>query len=324
MNFLRAIGRLVLAAPFIVFCNITLAQQAYPVKPIRFILPNAPGGSNSVVARVFADKLVASWGQPVVVDNRPGGNNVIANEALLRSVPDGHTIALISASHAINPFIFKQPYDPIRDFAAVATLVRTEYILVIHPSVAANNLKEFIALAKANPDKFNVASSGSGGVQHLAMEMFNVLAGVKLHHVPYKGGGPGMSDLVGGHVQAAFNNFVSVGPHVNAGRLRPLAIGGETRLPQLPNVPTFTEAGVPGFTVSNWFGVTVPARTPKPVIAKLADEIARIQAMPDVKDKLSAHGAELYVMGPEKFDALIKVEMARYSKLIKGANIRVE
>ena len=187
------------------------AQPTYPSKPIRFILPNAPGGSNDVVARLVGEKLTASWDQPVVIDSRPGGNNVIAAEALLKSTPDGHTILLITAAHAINPLLFpKMPYDAIKDFSAVATLVKTEYILVVNAAVPATNLREFIALAKARPGQLNAAGSNTGGIQHLALELFNMLAGVKLQHVPYKGGGPGMIDLVGGQVQAAFNNAISV------------------------------------------------------------------------------------------------------------------
>ena len=301
------------------------AQQVYPSKPIRFILPNAPGGSNSVVARLFAEKMIADWGQPVIVDNRPGGNNVIAAEALMRANPDGHTILLVTAAHAINPLVFPdQPHDPIKDFAPVATLVSTQYILVINATVPANNLREFIALAKSKPGQLNGAGASAGGIQHLALELFNVLAGVKLNYVPYKGGGPGMTDVIGGHVQLTFNNSINVVPHVKSGKLKALAIGGEARSPVLPQVPTFTEAGLPGFDVRNWFGVVAPVRTPKDIVDKLANEIARIQAMPDIREKLSSQGVEPFVSGPRQFETLIKAEMLKYGKLIKAANIKIE
>ena len=317
--------KLFIAALLAAAATPAVAQQVYPSKPIRFILPNAPGGSNSVVARLFSEKMIADWGQPVIVDNRPGGNNVIAAEALMRANPDGHTILLVTAAHAINPLVFPdQPYDPIRDFAPVATLVSTQYILVINATVPANNLREFIALAKSKPGQLNGAGASAGGIQHLALELFNVLAGVKLNYVPYKGGGPGMTDVIGGHVQLTFNNSINVVPHVKSGKLKALAIGGEARSPVLPQVPTFTEAGLPGFDVRNWFGVVAPVRTPKDIVDKLANEIARIQAMPDIREKLSSQGVEPFVSGPRQFEALIKSEMLKYGKLIKTANIRIE
>lgn len=319
------VKRRVFAVILAAFTSSAVAQEAYPGKPIRLILPNAPGGSNSFVARLVGEKLTASWGQPVIVDSRPGGNNVIAAEALLRSNPDGHTILLVTAAHAINPLLFpNQPYDAIKDFAPIATLVSTQYILVLNAAVPANNLREFIALAKAKPGQLNGAGSSSGGIQHLALELFNALAGVKLHHVPYKGGGPGMTDLVGGHVELAFNNSITVLPHLKSGKLKAIAIGGEARSPVLPQVPTFAEAGLPGFNVKNWFGVVAPARAPKDIVNKLADEIARIQSLSDIREKLASQGVEPFVSGPEQFAAFIKAEMAKYAKVIKVANIRIE
>jgi len=317
--------KLLIAAALGAAATLAAAQQVYPSKPIRFILPNAPGGSNSVVARLFSEKMIADWGQPVIVDNRPGGNNVIAAEALMRANPDGHTILLVTAAHAINPLVFPdQPYDPIRDFAPVATLVSTQYILVINATVPANNLREFITLAKSKPGQLNGAGASAGGIQHLALELFNVLAGVKLNYVPYKGGGPGMTDVIGGHVHLTFNNSINVVPHVKSGKLKALAIGGEARSPVLPQVPTFTEAGLPGFDVRNWFGVVAPVRTPKDIVDKLASEIARIQAMPDIREKLSSQGVEPFVSGPRQFETFIKAEMLKYGKLIKAANIKIE
>ena len=235
------------------------------------------------------------------------------------------TILLITAAHAINPLLFpKMPYDAIKDFSAVATLVKTEYILVVNAAVPATNLREFIALAKARPGQLNAAGSNTGGIQHLALELFNMLAGVKLQHVPYKGGGPGMIDLVGGQVQAAFNNAISVMPHVRTGKIRALGVGGDSRVSVLPGIPTFAEAGLPGFNASNWFGVVMPARAQRTPLQKLANEIARIQSLADFREKLALQGVEPFVSGPDVFAAFIKTEMAKYARIIKSANIRIE
>ena len=321
-------SRLLAAGALLVLTGTLGAQQtpSYPNRPIRFIVPNAPGGSTTIAARLVGDKLTTNWGQQVIVDNRPGGNNIVAGEALLRSSPDGHTILLVTAAHAINPILHpRQQYDVfVRDFVPVATLVSTDYILVVHPSVAANDVKEFIALAKSKPGQLNGAVSNTGGIQHLALEYFNVLAGVRLQAIPYKGGGPGMTDLIGGQVQLAFNNSLTVLPHVKAGKIKALGIGGESRLAVLPNVPTFAEAGLPGYSVRNWFGVVMPPRAPKTLVDQLAAEIAKIQATPDFKEKLAAQGVEPFVLGPAAFAAFIKAEQAKYTKVIKAANIKIE
>ena len=300
------------------------AQEAFPNKPIRFILPNSAGASNDFVVRLVGPKLTESLGQPVIIDHRPGGNYVIAGEALVKSPPDGHTILLVTAAHSINPLLFpNQPYDPIKDFAPVATLVSTTYVLVLNNSVPANNLQEFIALAKARPGQLNCASASTGGIQHLALELFNALAGVKLQHVPYKGIAPGMTDLIGGQVDLAFSSSITVMPHIRSGKLKAIGVGSETRLSVLPQVPTFTEAGLPGFTARNWFGLVAPARTPREIIEKLAAEIAKAQQMPDVKEKLANQGVEPYILGPDQFAALIKSDMAKYAKVIQDAKIKI-
>ena len=320
----KAVKSLLTAAVLVMLAHPSAAQPPFPRKPIRFILPNAPGGSNDVVARIIGEKLTASWGQTVVVDSRPGGNNVIAAEALLRSTPDGHTILMITAAHAINPLLLpNQPYDAIKDFTPVAALVGTQYILVLNAAVPANNLREFIALAKARPGQLNAAGSNTGGIQHLTLELFNMLTGVKLQHVPYKGGGPGMIDLVAGQVQLAFNNAITVTPHVRSGKIKAVGVSGESRLPVLPQVPTFAEGGLPAFNARNWFGVVAPARTPRDIVQKIADEIAKTQAMPDVKEKLAGQGVEPFVSGPEAFAVFIKSEIAKYAKIIKAAGIKI-
>lgn len=324
MKLLQITQSLLAATVLVTLAIPSIAQPAFPRKPIRFILPNAPGGSNDVVARIIGEKMTASWGQTVVVDSRPGGNNVIAAEALMRSTPDGHTILMITAAHAINPLLLpNQPYDAIKDFTPVATLVGTQYILVLNAAVPANNLREFIALAKSRPGQLNAAGSNTGGIQHLALELFNMLAGVKLQHVPYKGGGPGMIDLVAGQVQLAFNNAITVTPHVRSGKIKAVGVSGDSRLPVLPHVPTFAEGGLPAFNARNWFGVVAPARTPQDVVHKIANEIAKIQAMPDVREKFALQGVEIFTSGPASFAEFIKSEIAHYAKIIKAASIKI-
>lgn len=300
-------------------------QQSFPNRPMRIIVPNAPGGSTSAVARLLGEQLTASWGQQVIIDNRPGGNNIVAGESAQRSAPDGHTLLFVTAAHAINPLLHTNPqYRAFMAFPPVSTLVSTDYLLVVNPGVPANNLKEFIALARSRPGQLNGAVSNTGGIQHLALEMFNVLAEVKLQAVPYKGGGPGMIDLIGGQVQLAFNNAITVLPHIKAGKIRPLGIGGEKRLSVLPNVPTFAEQGLQGYNVRNWFGIVVPPKTPKAVVDKLAAEIAKAQASADFREKLAVQGVEPFVNGPAAFEAFIRAEHEKYGKVIKAANVKVE
>jgi len=301
------------------------AQQDYPNRPMRIIVPNAPGGSTSTVARLLGEQLTKNWGQQVIIDNRPGGNNIVAGEAAQRSAPDGHTLLFVTAAHSINPLLHAHPqYKAFLELPPVSTLVSTDYLLVVNAAVPANNLKEFIALAKSRPNQLNGAVSNTGGIQHLALEMFNVLADVRLQAVPYKGGGPGMIDLIGGQVQLAFNNSITVMPHIKSGKIRALGIGGEKRLSVLPDVPTFGEQGLQGYSVRNWFGLVAPAKTPKPIIDKLAAEIEKIQNSQEFKNRLAPQGVDPFINGPQAFEAFIKVEMAKYAKIIKAANIKIE
>ena len=299
------------------------AQQAYPSKPIRFIVPYPPGGSATPLARILGQKLTDAWGQQVIVDNRGGGNTVIASELLVKSAPDGYTILLMDQTIIINPNMIVTSYDALKDFAPVATVVNSVVILGANPSVPANNLQEVIALAKSRPGELNYASAGSGGINHLSGELFNILTGVKVQHVPYKGGGPAVTDLMGGQVQLCFfSPFIL--PQIKGGKLKAIAVTGKTRMPALPQVPTFTEAGLPDFDVKGWYGVLAPAGTPKPIIDKLSVEIARILALPDVREQLGTLGVDPFVSSPEEFGTLMKAEMAKWGKVIKTANIKLE
>jgi len=301
------------------------AQQGYPNKPIRMIIPYAPGGSTAVVSRLVGQKLTDSWGQPVIVDNQPGGNTIIGTEALTKSPPDGHTILYMTSTHVIIPHLYdKLPFDAIRDFAPVATLVGTEIVLVLHPSLPPNTLQEFIAFAKSKPGQLNYATPAAGGMMHLMSELFNITAGVKLEHVPYKGTGPALTDLLGGQVQLSFNNAFSLIPHIKSGKLKGLAVTGDKRLAALPLMPTFAEAGLPSFQAKFWHGILAPAATPKPIVDKLSAEIAKILAMPDIKEKLYSQGMDVFISTPERFAALLKADAAKYASVIKTANIKLE
>ena len=320
----KAAMRLFALATAMLLAGAAAGQQPYPEKPIRLIVPYAPGGSTDLLARLIGPKLAESWGQSVIVDNRPGGNTIIGTQALTKAAPDGYTILLMAIAHTIIPNLIPTPYDPIRDFAPVATVGRGELLLVVHPSVPASNLQELIALAKSKPGQLNYASASTGGPLHLAGELFNMLADVKTQHIPYKGGGPAMLDLLGGHVQMMFSSPPESIPHLKTGKLKAIAISGSTRSPVLPQVATFAEAGMPGFTAKNWFGILAPAGTPRPVIDKLSTEVARILALPEIRDKLLSQGMDPFTSTPDQFGALLKSDLALYGKIIKAANVKLE
>ena len=313
-----------IAASVLLYSALAQAQTHYPAKPIRLIVPFVPGGSTTIVARLIGQKLTDAWGQQVVVDNRGGGNTIIGSDAMVKAAPDGYTILHVTSTHVINPSLLKTPYDAVKDFAPVATMVATETLLVVNPSLPANNLQELIALAKAKPGHLNFASSGSGTTNHLAIELFSIMAGIKMQHIPHKGAGPAVTDLIAGQVQVFTNNALPLTPFVKSGRIRALAVSGETRLLSLPDVPTFTQAGLPGFDVKSWQGILAPAKTPPAVIDKLSREIGRILRAPEVRDTLLVMGADPLVSTPQQFSALIKADLVKYAKLIKDAKIRLE
>lgn len=320
-----AVTRIFIMGIFIVFAGLAGAQQGFPNKPIRFIVPFPPGGATGLLARIVGQKLTESWGQQLVVDNRAGGNTIIGTNALLNSAPDGYTIMIIVTTHlVIHNLLPKRPYDPVKDFAPISTLVRSELILVLHPSVPVNNLQELIAFAKARPGELNYASTGTGGPNHLAAELFKMMAGVKMQHIAYKGGGQVFPAIIGGQVQLTFNVPINLLPYINGGRLKAIAISGETRLSALPQLPTFTEAGFPGFDVSLWQGVVAPSGTRKAIINKMSSEIAKILLMPDIKERLVKQGMEPFISNSDQSAALIKADVAKYAKIIKTANIRLE
>lgn len=324
MRLLTVIAKLLTAGLLTALPGASIAQQGYPNKSIRIIVPFPPGGSIDALARLVGQKLNESWGQPVIVDNRPGGNTIIGTEALYKSPPDGYTIMLATATHVVMPLLTRTSFDPIKDFAPVATLASTEQLLVVNPLVPAKNLQELIALAKSKPGQLNYSSAGSGTSGHLAGELLSIMAGIKMQHIPYKGGAQAITDVIGGQVQLTVLPPVVVVPHIKAGKLKAIAISGEARSSALPQVPTFTEGGLPGYDVKLWTGSLVRAGTPRGIIDKLATEIARSLTMPEVRESLISQGNEPMILTPDQFAALLKADMARFAKIIKAANIRLD
>jgi tripartite-type tricarboxylate transporter receptor subunit TctC len=300
------------------------AQQAYPARPVRIITPNAAGGSSDVLARLLGHKLTEGWGQQVVIDNRPGGNGYIGGETLARAPADGYTLIVISPTHIITPLLMPAPYDPVKGFTAVAAIGSTDFLLALHPSLPAGTLQELIALAKSKPGQLNYASAGSGSPAHLANALFNMIAGVSMQHIPYKGGGPALTALIGGEVQLYFAIPIATLPHVKSGRLKAIAIGSDARLPSLPQVPTFAESGLPAFDIRIWYGVIAPPATPRPVVNKLSAEIARHLDTPDFRHRLSAEAMTTLILSPPQFAALMQTDSGKYARVIKSANIRVD
>jgi tripartite-type tricarboxylate transporter receptor subunit TctC len=298
------------------------AQASYPSKPIRIITPYAAGSSVDVVARVVGSKLSEAVSQPVLVEPRPGANTIIGSEAMVKAAPDGYTLLLISTTHVLNGLlIHKLPYDTQRDFAPVATIASSELILVASPKVAASNVKELVALGKTK--QLTYATSSAGGPTHLAAELFSSMTGIKLTHIPYKGSGPAVTDLLGGHVDIGWTSPLAVIPHINGGKLQGIAISGDSRAPSLPKVPTFTESGLPGFEMRFWYGLLAPSATPRDILNRLSSEVAKILNTADMKEKLAAQGADPFINNPDQFAAVMRADTERYGKVIQGAGIKV-
>lgn len=299
--------------------------DAYPARAMRFIVPYAPGGPTDVLARIVGQKLTERWGQPVVVENRSGANGAIGAELVARSPGDGHTLFLGNTSIlTINPALYaKLPYDADRDFAPVNLTVTAPLILVVHPSTAVRTVPEMVRLAKARPGQLTFASAGTGGVAHLSGEMLKHLAKIDLTHVPYKGAGPAVVDLISGHVSMTFTSTVSVMQHVNAGRLRGIAVTTPKRAPSLPQIPSIAES-VPGYDVSPWYGVLVPSGTPRAVITRLHEEISRIVAAPDIAQRLTTDGGTVVSLGPTEFAQVIRDERTKWAQVVKAARIKAE
>ena len=313
-----------LMASIVALAGVAHAQQPYPGKPIRILIPFTAGGTNDILGRLLSQKMAESIGQQVIVENRPGGNTVIASQALLASAKDGSTLLLPGNSHVLVPYLSKAPlpFDSIKDFAPVASLARTGLFLIVNPALPANNVQDFIALAKSKPGALNSAAPG-GSINQLATEMFNNLAGVKLVHIPYKGSAPAVIDVIGGQAQLSFQTPATVLGNVRAGQLKALAISGETPFPD-PRVPTFTQAGLPGFDVGLWFGLLAPGGTPKAIVDRMNSEVGKILAMADFREKVAAQGLEVFVSSPEQYGDLLKSEYEKFGRIVKAAGITPE
>ena len=318
--------RIVLAALAAALIAPDAQAQPYPNKPIRMIVGFPPGGGTDEVARVIGHKLTEWYGQTVVVENRAGATGTIGADVLAKSTPDGYTLMMGHAnSHAIAPNLMsKLPYDPIKDFAPVSYVGYVPNVLSLHPSVPARNMKELVTLLKNNPGKYTYASSGNGSSQHLSGEMFKLLTGTSILHVPYKGSGDAIKDLLAGTVSMNFDTMPPVLEHIKAGKLRGLGISTPKRLAQLPDVPTFMEEGLTGFEILNWYGIMAPAATPKDIVNKLAADINKAMREPDVRARLEQVGTQLRELSPDEFGTFMRAELSKYAKLVKDANIRLE
>jgi tripartite-type tricarboxylate transporter receptor subunit TctC len=299
--------------------------QGYPAKPIRYIVPFPPAGATDILARWVAEKISPALGRPVVVENRPGAAGGVGTELVAKSPPDGYTILMATAAQSISETLYaKQPFSFARDLAAVALIARVPNVMEVHPSVPARTVKEFIALAKARPGQLNFASSGAGTTLHMSGELFKMMTGTDIVHVPYKGSAPALTDLMAGHVSVMWDNLPASWPYIKSGRLRAIAITSASRYPGLPELPTVSESGVSGYEASAWFGVVVPAATPREIIVRLNSEIIRAVNLPDMKERFAQQGAIPAPGTPEDFAAWIRSEIAKWGKVVKVSGARVE
>jgi tripartite-type tricarboxylate transporter receptor subunit TctC len=318
MNTVLKNAALALVAVCATFAAPLAQAQKFPEKPIRFIVPFPPGGGNDILARAMQPKLAELLGQPVVIDNRGGAGGNLGTDLAAKSPPDGYTIVIASNQVTMNPaFQPKLPFDIEKDFVPVAQAASVPMVLVVHPSVPANNVREFVALAKAQPGKLNHATPGSGTPQHIAFEVFNHAAGINVTHVPYKGTGPAIADLLGGQVQSAIATMASVEPHIKAGKLKALGVTTPKRSQAMPALPTIAEAGLPGFDVPLWYSILAPAGTPREVVARLSSDIARTLQTPDVRERLMGQGFEVNYLNADQMAEVMKRDLVRWQKTIK-------
>ena len=298
--------------------------QDYPTKPVRLLVPFAPGGSVDIVARAIAARLGERLGRQVVAENRPGAATIVATELAVNSPPDGHTLLMLSFSHAVTPWVHKVPYDPRRAFVPVTMLAKGVNVLTVHPSVPANSVKELIALAKKKPKQLFFANAGIGSFTHVSSVLFASMAGIEVEHVPFKGSGPATIDVIGGHSQALLTSPLSSLPHIRSGKLKALGLSDTKRSPLMPDVPTIDEAGVPGYEAGNWWGIAVPAGTPQPIIDQLSREIMSVLNTDEVKDQFAKDGAEIVQMSPAESSRFFLAELEKWGKVVKEANIKAE
>lgn len=320
----RSTVRLSIFALLCAAAGASWAQGAagYPAKSIRLIVALAPGGGVDTAGRLIGQKFTDAWGQQVIAENRPGAGGTIATELVARAAPDGYTLLMVSMGHAITPALYKLSYDTIKDFSPISLFVQSPTVLAVHPSLPVKTVKDLIAFTKQRPNEILFSTSGSGSGQHLTMELLNRMAGLQLVHIPYKGTAPSILDLVAGRVSVTAASAISTVPHVRAGRLRALAVASAKRSPSVPELPTIAEAAVPGFAVDQWYSLFAPAGTPKDIVTKLYGEVAKAVAHPETRERLLAMGLDPVGSPPDEFAAYVKVETAKWGKLVREAGIR--
>jgi tripartite-type tricarboxylate transporter receptor subunit TctC len=303
----------------------TLIAQEYPAKPIRWIIPYPTGGTSDFLARIIGQKLTDAWKQPVLVDNRSGANGNIGTDAAAKAPGDGYTMLLVASTFTMNPAVYPNlPFDTEKDFAPVTTILWQPYLLSVHPSLPVKSVKELIGLARTRPAAIDYGSGGVGNATHIAGERFASMAGIKLNHVPYRGVGPSITALLQGEVQVLYASSVAVQPYIKSGRMRVLAVTGEKRIAQMPDVPTVSEAGVPGYIEGNWQAVLVPAKTPRTIINRLNQELVRIIRTPEIAAQIRQVGADVIANSPDETGALIRTDLKKYAEVIRKLDIKVE
>ena len=323
-NASTALLRTIVAGTLTAMPAVSAAQQVYPNRAIRIIVPTVAGGSTTTIARLVAQHFTATFAQPAIVDNRPGGNTVVGTDYVARAAPDGYTLLVPSITHIVLPLLTATPYDAIRDFAPVSSLASQMYVMVLHPSVPARNIREFVALAKPRPGQVDYSISGAASGGRLAAELFSMVSGVKMQMIPYKGGAQALIDLVGGQVQVSFQAPITVMAHIKSGRLRGVAVTGEARSQVLPQIPTMAEAGLSGVVIYTWQGMLAPAGTPREILDKLAGEIQKVLSLPETTARLDSQGVTPFPSTPDAFTALLKSDTAKIANIVKVANIKIE
>ena len=318
------LGRVALLVATVFLIGLEAHAQTYPRSPIKIVVPFPPGGGTDLLARLLGQKLNESWGQPVVTDNRAGANGTIGAAIVSKSPPDGYTLLLVPSGFAVNPSMYpKLPYNTDKDFAPITQLAASPLLVLVHPSLPVASIKDLIALAKARPGQINYASSGIGSPPHLATEHFKSMAGVNMVHIPYKGGGPAIVDLLAGHVSVYFNAILQALPYAKSGKLRALAVTSPQRFAAAPDVPTIAEAALPGYEMTNWYGLLAPGATPKDVVTKINAEVTKILNFADVKERLLADGAMVIGSTPEQFAAFLRQETAKFAKVVKASGMAI-
>ena len=321
---IRFLSGLFAFAGFLVTLAAPASAQEFPTKPVRIIVPFAPGGLNDIVGRMIAHHLTERFGRQVIVENRTGAGGVVGTELVANSPKDGHTLLIVSIAHAVNPWLYKLNYDPSKSFVPIAPILSSQNALAVNLDLPVKSLKDLLALAKQQPGKIQYASGGIGGSLHRAMELFKITAGVDLLHVPFRGAGPAVIDVIGGHTKAINATISTLSPHIRGGKLRAIGISGTKRSAVLPDVPTIEEGGVPGYDAGNWIGLAAPAGTPDAIVARLHKEISGMLELPEIQKQIASDGSEIMRMSPAEFATYMDNEMAKWGRVVKTAGIKAQ